>query len=199
MMKRRTLVLMLLLLSGGALADDFVGQASVIDGDTLEIHGIRIRLWGIDAPESSQLCRGDDSLQYRCGAQAANDLDTFIAGRPVNCPPLSPTPMAGRLRPARSAAPISANGLCARAWRWICPNTRRVDTTALSATPNAQAWESGKAATSSRGSTAPVSERTESQPRVQMTPTLIRDLSSRRTRSSPPKISKISNLMRHWA
>ena len=65
------------------------GQASVIDGDTLEIHGTRIRLWGIDAPESSQLCRGEDSLQYRCGAKAANDLDAFIAGRPVNCLPIS--------------------------------------------------------------------------------------------------------------
>ncbi|MEH2535090.1 vacuolar-type H+-ATPase catalytic subunit A/Vma1 [Bradyrhizobium sp. AZCC 1588] len=39
MIKRRTLVLMLLLLSGGARADDFAGQASVVDGDTLEIHG----------------------------------------------------------------------------------------------------------------------------------------------------------------
>ncbi|MBB4263768.1 thermonuclease family protein [Bradyrhizobium sp. CIR3A] len=75
---------MLLLVSSGALADNF-GQASVIDGDTLEIHGTRIRLWGIDAPESSQLCRGEDSLQYRCGAQAANDLDAYIARRPVNC------------------------------------------------------------------------------------------------------------------
>src|ERR1700687_1796927 len=72
-----------------ALADDFIGRASVIDGDTLEIHGSRIRLWGIDAPESSQLCRGEDSLQYRCGAKAANDLDAFIAGRPVNCLPIS--------------------------------------------------------------------------------------------------------------
>jgi hypothetical protein len=49
MIKRRTLVLMLLLPSGGALADDFLGQASFVDGDTLEIHGIRIRLWGVDA------------------------------------------------------------------------------------------------------------------------------------------------------
>jgi endonuclease YncB( thermonuclease family) len=65
------------------------GQASVIDGDTLEIHGTRIRLWGIDAPESSQLCRGEGGLQYRCGAKAANDLDAFIAGRPVNCIPIS--------------------------------------------------------------------------------------------------------------
>jgi|ERR1700730_9698544 len=73
------------LLSFPAFADDLIGQASIIDGDTLEIHGTRIRLWGIDAPESSQLCRNDDSLQYRCGAKAANELDAFIARRPVDC------------------------------------------------------------------------------------------------------------------
>jgi endonuclease YncB( thermonuclease family) len=72
-----------------ARSDSFTGQASIIDGDTLEIHGTRIRLWGIDAPESSQLCRGSDSLPYRCGAPAANDLDGFIAKRPVNCIPIS--------------------------------------------------------------------------------------------------------------
>jgi endonuclease YncB( thermonuclease family) len=72
-----------------ATAGDFTGQASIIDGDTLEIHGTRIRLWGVDAPESSQLCRGEGSLQYRCGAKAANDLDAFIAKRPVSCLPIS--------------------------------------------------------------------------------------------------------------
>jgi endonuclease YncB( thermonuclease family) len=56
-------------ISGAALSDDLVGQASVIDGDTLEIHGTRIRLWDIDAPESTQLCRGDDSKPDRCGVQ----------------------------------------------------------------------------------------------------------------------------------
>jgi len=84
-MHRALVILMLLLLSSTAFANDFVGQASVIDGDTLEIRGTRIRLWGVDAPESSQLCRGADSNLYRCGAAAANDLDTFIARRPVNC------------------------------------------------------------------------------------------------------------------
>jgi endonuclease YncB( thermonuclease family) len=81
--------LVLLLASGSAYSGDLAGQASIIDGDTLEIHGTRIRLWGVDAPESSQLCRGEDSLQYRCGAKAANDLDAFIAGRPVSCLPIS--------------------------------------------------------------------------------------------------------------
>src|ERR1700726_2154464 len=70
-------------------ADNLAGQASVIDGDTLEIHGTRIRLWGVDAPESNQFCRGEDSLQYRCGAKAANELDAFIARRPVDCSPVS--------------------------------------------------------------------------------------------------------------
>jgi endonuclease YncB( thermonuclease family) len=110
MSKRRTLVLIFLLLSGGAFADDFVGQASVVDGDTLEIHGMRIRLSGVDAPESSQLCRGEDSLQYRCGAQAANDLDTFIARRPVNCLPLSLDPY------GRTVATCSVGGTDLGEW-----------------------------------------------------------------------------------
>jgi endonuclease YncB( thermonuclease family) len=88
-MHRFPAVLVLLLLPAAVLAGDLVGQASVIDGDTLEIHGTRIRLWGIDAPESSQLCRDADSNPYRCGADAANDLDAFIARRPVSCTSVS--------------------------------------------------------------------------------------------------------------
>jgi hypothetical protein len=48
--------------AGGAAADDLTGRASVIDGDTLEIHGTRIRLWSMDA---RQFYRGEDSLPYR--------------------------------------------------------------------------------------------------------------------------------------
>ena len=84
-MHRTPVMLVILLLSSAAFANGLVGQASVVDGDTLEIHGTRIRLWGVDAPESSQLCRGADSNLYRCGAKAANDLDSFIARRTVNC------------------------------------------------------------------------------------------------------------------
>jgi endonuclease YncB( thermonuclease family) len=94
------------LLSFPAFADDLIGRASIIDGDTLEIHGTRIRLWGIDAPESNQLCRGDDSNQYRCGAKAAKGLDAFIARRPVDCSPVS----LDQYR--RTVAVCSIDGVC---------------------------------------------------------------------------------------
>ncbi|MEH2560651.1 thermonuclease family protein [Bradyrhizobium sp. AZCC 2289] len=87
--RKKIAVLLLLASTGAALPGGLTGQPSIIDGDTLEIHGTRIRLWGIDAPESTQLCRGDDSQQYRCGAKSANDLDAFIASRPVSCVPIS--------------------------------------------------------------------------------------------------------------
>jgi endonuclease YncB( thermonuclease family) len=77
--------LTLLAATGTALSDSMTGQASVIDGDTLEIHGARIRLCGIDAPEADQLCRTKGSEPYRCGQTVANDLDAFTSRRPVEC------------------------------------------------------------------------------------------------------------------
>ncbi len=47
----RTLIIALCLLATPSLAD-MAGTASVIDGDTLEVHGQRIYLHGIDAPAS---------------------------------------------------------------------------------------------------------------------------------------------------
>jgi len=91
-------------------AAEIAGRASVIDGDTLEIHGQRIRLWGIDAPESNQLCRGADSLPYRCGAKAANALDAWLAGRPVACRPIA------RDRYGRTVAACEVDGRDLAEW-----------------------------------------------------------------------------------
>ena len=58
-------------------------MASVIDGDTIEIHGTRIRLNGIDAPESGQLCQDARGTAWRCGQQAALALSDRIGRRQV--------------------------------------------------------------------------------------------------------------------
>ncbi len=51
------LVVLCVVLWPAAALSDIIGTASVTDGDTIKIHGERIRLHGIDAPESRQLCR----------------------------------------------------------------------------------------------------------------------------------------------
>ncbi len=79
----RALIIALTLLATPALAD-MTGRARVIDGDTIEVHGQRIRLHGIDAPESRQLCRLDGN-PWQCGKDAANALADKIARRPVTC------------------------------------------------------------------------------------------------------------------
>ena len=66
-------------------ANDVAGRASVIDGDTIEIRGIRIRLEGIDAPESAQWCMDGAGRDYRCGRRAAFHLDDMLRGKVVTC------------------------------------------------------------------------------------------------------------------
>ena len=60
------------------------GQARVIDGDTLDIRGTRIRLHGIDAPESRQMCRAAGRY-WSCGQQASRALAELIGPRRVVC------------------------------------------------------------------------------------------------------------------
>ncbi len=69
MVHRAALVAVIALLAFPADAE-IVGKARVIDGDTLEIAGRRIRLHGIDAPESQQTC-WLGGREWACGREAA--------------------------------------------------------------------------------------------------------------------------------
>lgn len=68
--------------AGGAI---LIGRASVIDGDTIEIHGQRVRIAGIDAVESDQICWRADRRPWRCGQHAALALSELIGSRTVSC------------------------------------------------------------------------------------------------------------------
>ena len=80
--------LMVSLLFAGWLAPaaraDMSGPAEVLDGDTLEVGGQRIRLYGIDAPDSRQTCERESRL-WPCGARAAQTLGRLVDQRPVIC------------------------------------------------------------------------------------------------------------------
>ncbi|PZF77467.1 thermonuclease family protein [Aestuariivirga litoralis] len=60
------------------------GRAVVVDGDTLDIDGKRIRLIGIDAVESSQRCKLDN-VEWDCGSDAADALRNWIGDSLVSC------------------------------------------------------------------------------------------------------------------
>jgi endonuclease YncB( thermonuclease family) len=61
------------------------GHATVIDGDTIELQRVRIRLFGVDAPESGQVCQDAGGRDYRCGQQAAFALADRIGKATVAC------------------------------------------------------------------------------------------------------------------
>lgn len=67
-----------------AKAETIIGQATVVDGDTLTVGGQRIRLWGIDAPESAQQCERE-AKPYPCGTEATKRLTALIQAEPVSC------------------------------------------------------------------------------------------------------------------
>jgi endonuclease YncB( thermonuclease family) len=85
------------------------GRASVIDGDTIEIRGERIRLFGIDAPESGQSCTVQGKA-FPVGQRAAFALADKIASRVVDCRPKD------RDRFNRPVAVCSVTGEDINAW-----------------------------------------------------------------------------------
>jgi endonuclease YncB( thermonuclease family) len=73
--------------SDGLNGKPLAGPATVSDGDTLTIGGVRVRLEGIDAPEAGQLCRTRTGHSWPCGNQATAVLSRLVQGRVVECVP----------------------------------------------------------------------------------------------------------------
>ena len=68
----------------GANAQTILGTAKVIDGDTIDIGGQRVRLHGIDAVEAQQSCNRTGET-WNCGQEATALLSSLANGKPVTC------------------------------------------------------------------------------------------------------------------
>lgn len=77
-------LLLCLLLPAASWAATLQGVPRVVDGDTLEVAGQRVRLFGIDAPEQ-ETCRRASGAEWHCGWAASVELEALIGGRPVRC------------------------------------------------------------------------------------------------------------------
>lgn len=68
-----------------AQAAEVSGIAKVTDGDSLRLQGKKIRLFGIDAPESRQRCTNSQAQSYRCGDVSRDALRAMTQGQRIRC------------------------------------------------------------------------------------------------------------------
>ena len=64
---------------------DITGKPHIIDGDTVEIAGERIRLNGIDTPEANQSCLDETGKRWPCGREATFALTTIVRDQAITC------------------------------------------------------------------------------------------------------------------
>ena len=50
---------------------DLTGVPRIVDGDTLAIGSEKVRLQGIDAPETDQFCLNANGVRWTCGIDVA--------------------------------------------------------------------------------------------------------------------------------
>jgi endonuclease YncB( thermonuclease family) len=94
------------------MAADITGVPRVLDGDTIEIDGTKIRLLGIDAPETHpmQFCLDPAGEKWDCGVTAHDELVEHVAAAPWTCH------VTGLDRYGRSLAACEVNGEDIQQW-----------------------------------------------------------------------------------
>lgn len=57
----------------------------VIDGDTIDVGGTRVRLFGIDALETRQTCATEHGVSWRCGQWVSQQVRALYQGKTARC------------------------------------------------------------------------------------------------------------------
>ena len=109
------LAVAVLALSGGILqanlsAREFTGPIRVVDGDTFEVAGIKVRLHAIDAPENDQMCETKQGVDWACGGWITKVVADRYTGVIARCEALETD------RYGRTVARCTALGEDVGAW-----------------------------------------------------------------------------------
>lgn len=119
------------------------GTARIVDGDTLDVGVVRVRLHGIDAPEAGQTCERDDSRRWQCGTEAMNRLAELAEGKTVECDALDRDPY-GRIIARCRRQSIDLNGTMideGLAWAFLRFSTDFVDREAAARAARIGIWQ----------------------------------------------------------
>lgn len=101
-------------------APDIVGKARVVDGDTLEVGGRVVRLYGIDAPDTGQTCLAGGT-PWPCGENAAFALAYATAEHWLRCEEKG-RGAAGQIVAVCFAGPYDIGARLVReGWAWADP------------------------------------------------------------------------------
>jgi endonuclease YncB( thermonuclease family) len=83
--RMKAILAAMLLSTSCAHAADVSGVPRIVDGDTIQIGVTKIRLNGIDAPETDQLCLDAKGDRWACGVAARDELIKFSHDRSWTC------------------------------------------------------------------------------------------------------------------
>lgn len=84
-MIRNLLIALLISISTTGFAAEVTGVARIVDGDTVQVASTRIRLQGMDAPETDQVCLNQQGERWTCGISARDELTRHAGAGPWTC------------------------------------------------------------------------------------------------------------------
>ena len=101
------------------------GKPRVIDGDTLEVRGQRIRLFGVDAPELGQPWRDAKDAEHDAGNAAKAALSSLIEGKRITVKALHEDQYKRLVAVVKVNGRDVARSLVIQGWAFAAPGSKR--------------------------------------------------------------------------